>query len=148
MKPPPAIDGRRSALMGRVRQRGTKPEASVARLLRDLDISYRLNVKSLPGSPDFANRHRRFALFVNGCFWHHHTGCSKAGLPKHNASFWADKFSTNRRRDAAAIRKLRRSGFRVLLIWECETVDPDRLRLRLSKVLETRGVDMGQPIDH
>ena len=110
----------RSALLARVKQKKTRPEEEVARLLRDLGLAYRRNVRSLPGSPDFANRSKGWAIFVNGCFWHHHTGCRRAGLPKNNRAFWQAKFAANRSRDAAKIRALRALGFRVLVIWECE----------------------------
>jgi len=125
----------RSALMRRVRQERTSAEDAVARSLRAAGIAYRRNVRSLPGSPDFANKSRRWALFVQGCFWHHHTNCKRATIPKSNCRFWSEKFAANRRRDAAKVRQLRRAGYRVLLIWECRiaAVDvADRL-LRLTR---------------
>ena len=91
-------------LMSRVRQKGTSPELKVAAALRAMRLSYRKNVKALPGSPDFANRKRRWAIFVNGCYWHHHTNCRKATVPKANKAFWEDKFQRNRVRDAKAVR--------------------------------------------
>lgn len=78
--------------MSRVRQRGTKAERSVAAVLRDLGLNYRLNVRSLPGSPDFANRAGRWVIFVHGCFWHQHRGCPRATVPKRNREFWSEKF--------------------------------------------------------
>lgn len=145
MKPP---DPRRSALMSRVRQRGTAPELATAEVLRSLNAAYRLNVKSLPGSPDFANKKRKWVVFVHGCFWHHHTGCKRATIPKTNENFWRQKFGANRTRDAASIRSLRRSGFRVAIVWECEAADMRRLKARLSKILEPRRVYVAQSIDH
>jgi len=109
--------------MQRVRQRRTKAEDLVAAALRRLGLHYRRNVKSLPGSPDFANRRRGWAIFVNGCFWHHHKGCPRGTMPKRNRSFWVEKFTANRQRDAAKIRLLRNAGLRVVLIWECESID-------------------------
>ncbi len=102
----PKPDPKRSALMARVRQRGTTPELVVASILRNLGLAYRLNVRGLAGSPDFSNRRRRWAIYVHGCFWHQHTGCKHATMPKANEAFWRDKFTTNRRRDANAIRSL------------------------------------------
>lgn len=148
MRPPKPVDPKRSALMSRVRQRGTAAELVVGTLLRSLGVSYRLNVKALPGSPDFANRKRRWAIFVHGCFWHHHRGCKRATVPKTNETFWREKFAANRARDAKAVRALRGAGFRVAIVWECETLDPPTLGDRLSKVLETRRVDVSEPIDH
>jgi DNA mismatch endonuclease Vsr len=126
--------------MAGIRQRGTKIETMVAIILRDLRLHYRKNVKKLSGSPDFANRSSRWAVFVNGCFWHHHTGCRKATVPKSNRTFWTTKFSENRRRDARAICSLRREGYHVVIIWECQE---ERIRAKLSKILEARSVDAG-----
>jgi DNA mismatch endonuclease (patch repair protein) len=89
-------------------------------------------VKSLPGSPDLANKKNRWVIFVNGCFWHQHRGCRKATKPKRNAAFWEEKFSANRRRDAFKIKALRVAGFRVAIIWECETLEPQKLQHRLQ----------------
>jgi DNA mismatch endonuclease (patch repair protein) len=135
MRPPKPADPRRSALMSRVRQRGTEAELAVGAVLRQLGISYGLNVTSLPGSPDFANRRMRWAIFVHGCFWHRHTGCKRATVPKTNEDFWRDKFLTNRVRDARAIRDLRRFGFRVSLVWECQTEDPDGLVAQIRRTV-------------
>jgi len=78
--------------MQRVRQRGTPAEKTVARACRELGLRYRLNVKSLPGSPDLANKAQGWAIFVHGCFWHRHRHCAKTTTPKRNARFWREKF--------------------------------------------------------
>lgn len=135
MRPPKPADPRRSALMSRVRQRGTDAERAVAVALRRLGISYRRNVAGLPGSPDFANRTKNWAIFVHGCFWHRHTGCKRATIPKTNEAFWQEKFTRNRVRDAHAIRELRCLGFRVFVIWQCSIEDGDRLADRLANTL-------------
>lgn len=124
--------------MARVRQKGTRAELTVASVLRDLGVHYRLNVRSLPGSPDFANKSRRWAIFVHGCFWHRHPGCSRATTPKTNIEFWAEKFRANRARDERACAALEHLGYRVLLVWECETTDTRHLERRISEVLEAR----------
>jgi DNA mismatch endonuclease Vsr len=123
--------------MAGVRQSGTAPEMEVGICLRLLGLHYRKNVKALPGSPDFANRKARWAVFVHGCFWHHHSNCHKATVPKTNAEFWTGKFRENRIRDAKAIAKLRDQGYRVFLVWECRT---HILEKRLQKILEAGGV--------
>src|SRR5687768_13330933 len=89
----------RSRLMGRVRQRGTTPELAVRSALRQLGVSYRLNARELPGSPDVANRSKRFAVFVHGCYWHRHPGCRLTTTPSTNVDFWLEKFSANQARD-------------------------------------------------
>ena len=120
-------DPARRELMQRIRRRGTGAEERVAAALRNLGVHYRRNVESLPGAPDFANRRRGWAIFVNGCFWHHHKGCPRGTMPKRNRAFWAEKLAANRKRDAAKIRALRQAGLRVVLIWECEAMDSRRL---------------------
>ena len=145
---PKPSDPRRSALMAGVRQKGTSAELAVAGILRNLGRYYRLNVRALPGSPDFANQKQKWAIFVQGCFWHHHTNCQRAKVPKSNVDFWTTRFTANRARDARSVRALRGMGLRVVMVWECEVAKPDALALRLSEVLEPRCVDVGQPVDH
>src|SRR5262245_50158594 len=126
--------------MQRVRQRGTPAERIVAGVCRELGLRYRLNVKSLPGSPDLANKAHHWAIFVHGCFWHQHPSCPKATLPKRNSGFWRDKFKSNRLRDARKIRELRATGFKVIVIWQCQTENPVAVRRRLSNLGEPRRV--------
>jgi DNA mismatch endonuclease (patch repair protein) len=128
----------RGALMRRVRREGTPAEDRVAALCRELGFYYRRNVRCLPGSPDLANKSKRWAVFVNGCFWHRHTGCKRAAVPKRNHNFWIEKFAANRRRDASKARLLRAAGYRVVLVWECEADDEARLRRRLSNLRKPR----------
>jgi len=142
---PPALDDTRSALMRRVRRRDTSPERAVAGALRALGLAYRKNVRSLPGSPDFANKRRRWAVFVHGCYWHQHRGCKRATVPKHNRAFWQAKFAANRKRDATAIRELRRRGFKVVVVWECEGAGAEE---RLREILEARRVQVRDALDH
>ncbi len=127
-----------SRRMAGIRQTGTKYELLVGAALRELGLYYRKNVRSLPGSPDFANRSGPWAIFVNGCFWHHHTNCRKATTPKSNTEFWMTKFRDNRRRGALAVRSLRKRGFKVKIVWECEVWDA---RAGLAKLLESRGIN-------
>jgi DNA mismatch endonuclease (patch repair protein) len=133
---PLAQSPERAALLARVRRTKTGAEEEVARQLRACGLHYRRNVRGLPGSPDFANRTKRWAIFVNGCFWHRHTGCARATVPKNNRAFWEEKFAANRRRDAAKIRSLRALGFRVQVIWECEL---DRSAVRLAGLVHRLG---------
>lgn len=134
----PSTDEATSARMAGIRRAGTQIEILVGNVLRAADAHYRKNVKSLPGSPDFANKARRWAIFANGCYWHHHTGCRKATIPKRNTAFWTEKFMANRVRDARAIRALRRDGYRVVVIWECEK---SVISTKLAQILEASCVD-------
>jgi DNA mismatch endonuclease (patch repair protein) len=124
----------RSALMKRVRQHKTHVEHVVAAALRAHHMSYRRNVRTLPGSPDFANKSRRWAIFVNGCFWHHHKHCPRGTIPTRNNDYWVEKFVANRRRDAKKIKALRGLGFRVAIIWECQGLDPSALEHRIRRI--------------
>jgi DNA mismatch endonuclease (patch repair protein) len=119
--------------MARVRQKGTAAERAVGAALRAAGRAYRLNVKTLPGSPDFANRRDKWAIFVHGCFWHRHAGCARTTEPKTNRGFWRAKFAANQARDAAALLALRAQGFAVAVIWECETRDAPGLRAALAR---------------
>lgn len=122
--------------MAGVRQHDTSPEQAVRRLLRRLGHAYRTSNRDLPGSPDAANRSRRWAVFVHGCFWHRHPGCPRTTTPKRNRAFWAEKFVSNQRRDARCLAALRRLGFRVAVVWECQVEErPERVLARLARLL-------------
>lgn len=123
--------------MGRVRQRGTTPELAVRKAFRELGISYRLNDRGLPGSPDLVNRRMRIAVFVHGCYWHRHPGCARASTPTANADFWRAKFATNMVRDCGNHDELIYRGFDVLVIWECETRDSLKLRDVVLRFIES-----------
>lgn len=115
-----ARDATTSKRLAAQRQANTRTELAIGAELSALGVRYRKNVRKLPGSPDFANIRRRWAIFVNGCFWHHHRGCKRATIPKNNRAFWESKFAANRARDAGAALELRRRGFKVLILWECQ----------------------------
>ncbi|MGN0034468.1 MAG: very short patch repair endonuclease [Coriobacteriales bacterium] len=103
------------------RGRDTGPELVVRHLLRDLGFpGYRLQWKKAPGRPDIAYPGRKIAIFVNGCFWHHHEGCKYATMPKTNVEFWKAKFERNIERDRRTVEELEQAGWKVVVIWECE----------------------------
>lgn len=106
------------------------------RFLHALGHRFRVHNRDLPGSPDVANRTRRWAVFVHGCFWHRHEGCPRTTTPSRNRQFWLDKFAANVRRDERVQGQLRELGWKVLVIWECECEDVSRLR-RLRRALES-----------
>lgn len=113
-------DSATSDRMARIRQRSTKPELLLRKLLWAEGIRYRCNSRSLPGSPDLANLDRGWVVFVHGCFWHGHPGCKRATVPKRNSEFWRDKIKSNRRRDASKAGALKKLGLQVFVVWECE----------------------------
>lgn len=119
--------------MKRVRRERTAPEEVVAGMLREAGLRMRRNVRSLPGSPDFANNLRRLAIFVHGCFWHGHPSCALATVPKRNRAFWEAKLAANRKRDAAKVRALRTLGYEVLVLWQCK-LRQQRTRSRIMSL--------------
>ncbi len=130
------VEPLRRRIMSAVGQRDTKPEMLVRRLLHSMNYRYRLHRKDLPGRPDIVFGRRRKAIFVHGCFWHRHPGCSKASSPKTRAAFWAEKFDRNVERDQQVERRLANMGWQSLVVWECETRTPDALSLKLQAFLE------------
>ena len=118
----------RSLMMSRVRSRDTAPEIRVRKTAHALKLRFRLHSNSLPGTPDLVFPRHKVALFVHGCFWHQHKNCARASTPSSNIKFWQDKFQKNRLRDARAVEGLTRLGWRVMVIWECQTRPEHRLR--------------------
>ncbi|HYD45711.1 MAG TPA: DNA mismatch endonuclease Vsr [Phenylobacterium sp.] len=129
---------KRSAVMRRVKGKGTTPELKVRRLLTRLGARYRLHRKHLPGSPDIVLPGRRLAIFVHGCFWHGHDCARGARVPKANRDYWVAKVERNRARDARNLEALAGQGWRVETIWECEMRDEAALSARLETLLTAR----------
>lgn len=120
-----------SARMSRVRQRSTTAELRVRRELMAMGRRYRISNRDLPGSPDIANRAKKWAVFVHGCFWHRHDCCPRTTTPKENRDFWLRKFAVNRTRDERVQGELRDMGFKVAIVWECETLKSSAIRSAL-----------------
>ncbi|MBN8966099.1 MAG: DNA mismatch endonuclease Vsr [Rhizobiales bacterium] len=107
----------RSEQMARVRNKDTKPEWVVRRMLHSLGYRYRLHRRDLPGSPDLVFPSRKVVVFVHGCFWHGHH-CPRGKAPSSNKGFWNKKISGNKTRDLRNTRALRRLGWSVITLWE------------------------------
>ncbi len=135
-KKPLRTDAVTSARMGRIRRSGTEPEMTIRRAVATLGVRYTVKNRDLPGSPDLANRSRRWAIFVHGCYWHRHAGCEKATTPRTNTEFWLNKFSSNVARDEAARIELERRGYRVLTFWQCELRADRGVNGRLAKLVQ------------
>jgi DNA mismatch endonuclease (patch repair protein) len=103
---------------------------------------FRLHRKDLPGKPDIVLPKYKTVIEVRGCFWHRHQGCKQASTPKSNEAFWQEKFSRNVARDRRNTRLLKKLGWRVIIIWECETKAENRLMKKLAK-LENRSQESG-----
>lgn len=126
----------RSLNMAQIRHRGTKPERNVLRLLRQLGFYPRQNVRTLPGCPDLVLAQLRKIVFVNGCYWHRHECRRGTSVPTTRVVFWQKKFVANKRRDAAVQRRLRRLGWSVVTVWECQLKRPELVRQRLRRFIE------------
>jgi DNA mismatch endonuclease (patch repair protein) len=117
----------RSENMSRIKGKDTKPEMAVRRALWAAGLHYRLHDKRLPGRPDLVFRGRRTVVFVHGCFWHCHEGCKDFRIPKTRREWWTEKLGRNKARDSAVRAELESLGWRVIVIWECEVADPQKL---------------------
>lgn len=126
-RPTPTV----SARMRSVRVRDTAPELAVRKLLHSLGTRFRVRPTTLPGRPDITNGSKRWCIFVHGCFWHGHE-CWRGRPPKTNVSFWTQKITTNRERDARKHDALKTQGFRVLTVWQCELDDVASLKSQLA----------------
>jgi DNA mismatch endonuclease, patch repair protein len=126
---------RRSANMARIRSANTKPEMIVRSAAHRLGFRFRIHRRDLPGKPDLVFAGRKKIIFVHGCYWHGH-GCKVGGSgPKSNQSYWGPKIARNKARDDSTIAALRRSGWKVLVIWECEARNAAKLADRLRNFL-------------
>jgi DNA mismatch endonuclease, patch repair protein len=129
----------RSRIMAAVKSKDTTTELVVRRIVHLLGYRYRLHVRSLPGTPDLVFPRLRKVINVSGCFWHLH-GCPRCRIPQAHRRYWLDKLNRNAARDRRNGRALRRLGYRVLTVWECQTTvrTRDRLAARLKRFLDAR----------
>jgi DNA mismatch endonuclease (patch repair protein) len=123
----------RSKNMAAIRSVSTTPEKAVARHLAALGYRVQRNRKSLPGKPDVVLPDLKLSIFVHGCFWHQHGPCSDSRLPQSNVTYWLPKLAANKRRDIRNTRRLRRLGWHVFVIWDCQ-VAPDGLSHLASRI--------------
>ncbi|MCJ2068896.1 very short patch repair endonuclease [Methylobacterium sp. J-030] len=129
----------RSRLMGKVRGKDTTPEIKTRKVAHAFGYRFRLHRRDLPGSPDLVFPARQKVIFVHGCFWHRHPGCRKASTPTTRRTFWQEKFDRNVERDVRKEIQLIAAGWDVLVIWECETRDVERLTKTLQEFLGAPG---------
>lgn len=133
------IDPKRSAQMALIGGKNTKPEIVVRKIVDNLRYKYALHRSDLPGKPDLVLDHQRKAIFVHGCFWHQHRNhfCWRSRVPRTRRHFWIPKLAGNAARDKKVIRNLRRDGWQILVIWECQTIVSKRanLKTRLRRFL-------------
>jgi DNA mismatch endonuclease (patch repair protein) len=121
--------------MRRIRAKNTTPEITVRRLIHSMGFRYRLHVAQLPGKPDLVFARLQKIVEVRGCFWHQHEGCPDSHIPKSRVEYWRPKLKRNQERDRENTEVLRSFGFRVLVVWECETKGETRLKAKLARFL-------------
>lgn len=124
----------RSFNMSQIKGKNTSPEMVVRRLLHSLGYRYRLHVRTLPGCPDIVLPKHRALIFVHGCFWHMHRCRYGRVVPKTNADFWQQKRLGNVERDKRQ-RRLLSKDWSIMIVWECETRDEEKLARRLADLL-------------
>ena len=129
---------RRSWNMSRIRSKDTTPEKVARSMLHRMGYRFRLHGKKLPGRPDIVMAKHKTAIFVHGCFWHRHRGCKNCTTPTHRREWWLKKLEGNAARDKRHQAVLKKAGWRVLVIWECELGDA-RASNRISRMLSHIG---------
>lgn len=126
---------KRSWNMSRIRSRDTKPELVVRSVLHQAGYRFRLHMGTLPGKPDIVLPKYKTVIFVHGCFWHRHLGCKYAYTPKSRVKFWKEKFRQNIERHKTVTVELERLGWQVLVVWECEVSQPEKMLKNLVSKL-------------
>ena len=128
----------RSENMRRIRSKDMKPEMAVRQLIHGRGYRYRLHCKDLPGKPDLVFSPRRKVIFVHGCFWHSHSDpkCPIRRIPKSNTGYWTEKLARNIERDKKSQEMLKSLGWKVLILWECQIKDKEKLISKIKKFLD------------
>ena len=124
---------KRSWNMSRIRSKDTKPEVAVRSLLHRMGYRFRLHCKHLPGKPDIVLPRYNTAIFVHGCFWHGHKRCKRSNIPKSNQTYWLSKIQRNIERDRDHQKKLKGTGWNVIIIWECECKNLEKIVRKIKK---------------
>jgi len=128
----------RSWNMSRIKGKNTKPELLLRKLLHRAGFRFRIHAPKLPGKPDIVLPRHSTAIFVHGCFWHRHPDCSKATTPKTRTEFWQQKFRRTVERDKEKEAELRKLGWQVIVVWECEIRDNGVLISVLSEKIKRK----------
>jgi DNA mismatch endonuclease (patch repair protein) len=122
--------------MRNIRSKHTSPELAVRRLVHGMGFRYRLHVPKLPGKPDLVFPALRKIIEVRGCFWHQHSGCVDSHIPKSKTEYWVPKLAKNKKRDRRNEKQLKKMGWRLLTLWECQVPDTVAVRRRVASFLE------------
>lgn len=125
----------RSRVMRAVKSKNTEPERITRSILHALGYRFRLHVQDLPGKPDIVLPKYRTVVEVHGCFWHGHS-CGRCRIPATHRDYWISKINRNRKRNSRTSRELKRRGWTVIVVWECQTRNVRTLRRRLARALQ------------
>jgi DNA mismatch endonuclease (patch repair protein) len=124
----------RQYCMSKIRSKDTKPEKVVRTILDKLNVRYNIHAKALPGTPDIVIQKIKKIMFINGCFWHQHKNCKRANIPKTNKEYWIKKLSRNAKKQNTDIKNLRKLGWSISVIWECQTKDETALIKKIKRI--------------
>ena len=119
---------KRSWNMSRIRGKNTAPELAIRSFLHRKGLRFKIHARNLIGRPDIVLPKYQTVVFVHGCFWHRHKGCKYAYTPRSRKNFWKNKFSDNVNRFSEVRKKLTKSGWQVLVVWECEVNSIEKLK--------------------
>ena len=125
----------RKLCMTKIKAKNTKPEIAVRKVLSRLGERYRLHNSKLAGKPDIVIVKTKKIIFINGCFWHQHKNCKKQAMPKANKKYWESKLKRNIEKQAQDIKLLKKQGWEIYKIWECQTNNEDKLTQKILKML-------------
>lgn len=126
----------RSKNMAAIKGKNTKPEVAVRKFLHSLGYRYRLHKKDLPGRPDLYLKKYNTVIFIHGCFWHQHSKCKYATVPKSNREFWVNKLKKNVERDIKNRKKLKDQGYNVIVLWECGVFNKSNGKVKADSLLK------------
>lgn len=126
---------KRSWIMSHVKGKDTKPEILVRSIVHRLGFRFRKHKSDLPGKPDIVLAKHRKVIFIHGCFWHGHKKCSRSSRPQSNKSFWVEKLDKNIARDKRTKRELELQGWKVFIVWTCETKNTFKIQNKIAKFL-------------
>lgn len=133
---------KRSENMRRIKSKNTSCELQFRKAIHRIGFRYSIHKSNLPGKPDLYLAKYKIAVFINGCFWHLHSDCSRANLPKSNTAYWQEKLVKNRMNDVKNAKLLNAIGIRVFIVWECELSHIDTVLERFMNFLTS-----GEPIN-
>lgn len=125
----------RKKCMTKITSKNTEPELLMRKALTEKGIRYRLHVKKLPGKPDMVISKLKSVIFINGCFWHRHKNCKYSVMPKTNKGYWKPKLERNVQKQKEDIKQLKKDGWRVNVLWECELKSNKLVNKKMSQIL-------------